>query len=521
VKAIVVRRGADVGLENRSNEIDVDFRLTGTFQDVELFSARAVVRNAQAERDWLVGNPTQRSGESKTTAEGSREFQVGLNLTLNDDGNKHRIIVKSHPDLPPVWKPYNVTGTAKLLNNARQELYKCFFQRNRQTCEVPTVPADRVIGLNAQNGKDYYQFFCDLRQLAIFGERLFNVVYQQVSLEGTEMSKNEWEAELHKALSRTTVIQAARTGEAEYAFPWALVYQYPLDDKDNLRPCEVIKEWNAAGVRTKGVEDRCRYEGTPGHDRNILCPYGFWGLKHYIEQPIPPLVKDEQGNTYGLPGNVPRTINTASLLNLSVGVTRDPQLSPKKINEHLTNLAKTSSLNPPNGADEWSKVQGMLKSPSTSPDIVYFLCHGEYDDIKDQPYLGIGLPSGMYKHRVYPNDLLSWSRGPGMTSPVWEKPRPLIFINGCHTFALSPDQILNFVSTFAGFGASGVVGTEVSVLLPLAIEIAEMLFDAFLNFGMTLGQAMHQVRWKLANKGNLLGLAYTPYGQADLHFVKS
>jgi hypothetical protein len=520
VRAAVVRRGVEELSGDVSNEIYVDFRLTGTFQELERFATRAVVSDARAEHAWLVGDPTPRRGESGTAASEGREFLVGLNLTLNDDGSKHRILVKSRPDLPPAWKPYNVLAAAKLLGRTRQELYNCFFQRDQQTCEVPAAAGARSIGLNAKNGKDYYQFFCDLRKLAIFGERLFNEVYQQINLDGAGMTKHEWETELRESLARSTVIQVARTGEAEYAFPWALVYQYPLDDKDNLRPCEVLKEWNAAGMRAKGVEEQCPHEGEPWHGSNILCPYGFWGLKHYIEQPIPPLVKVAQGGSYTLPGNVPQAIEAAAALNISVGVTRDPQLSLSEIKEHLENLAKISSLNPPDGADEWLKVQGVLKSPGLSPDIVYFLCHGEYDDEEGQPYLGIGLPSGQHRHRVYPNDLLSWSRRPEMTSPVWKKPRPLIFINGCHTFALLPDQVLNFVSTFADFGASGVIGTEVSILLPLAIEIAEMLFDTFINFSMKLGQAMHQVRWKLANKGNLLGLAYTPYGQADLHLVK-
>jgi hypothetical protein len=518
VKALIVP-SADVALEGVSNEIHIDFRLTDSFREIDQFSTRAIVLNEEVESNWLAGKPIEIGGEPKTAAVEVKELPIALNLTLNDDGSgKNRILVKNHPELPPVWKPYNLLGTTKLLGRARQELANCFYQRNSQDCAVQQPGTKPNIALNAQNGKDYYQFACDLRQLAIFGERLFNIVRDQVILDGTGMSQSDWESSLRQALAKSTVIQVARTGEAEYTFPWAVVYEYRLPDKDNLNYCKVIQEWNAAGIRDKEHEE-CPFEGTPGHDKNILCPYGFWGLKHYIEQPIPPLPKDNQNDGAAKVWEATKTIDTGATLNISVGVTRDPALSPKAIDEHLKKLATISPVNPPGGADDWSKVQVMLKSADKSPDIVYFLCHGEYDNQNDQPYLGIGLPTGQFKYRVYPNELISWSRG--MTSPVWDKPQPLIFINGCHTFALLPDQVLNFVSTFAGFGASGVIGTEVSILLPLATEIAEMLFEAIVKVGMTLSRAMHQVRWKLANKGNLLGLAYTPYGQADLHIVRA
>jgi len=34
-----------------------------------------------------------------------------------------------------------------------------------------------------------------------------------------------------------------------------------------------------------------------------------------------------------------------------------------------------------------------------------------------------------------------------------------------------------------------------------------------------MGEAMREARWTLANKGNLLGLAYTFYSLANLQFV--
>lgn len=514
VRAVIVR-STEVVLEGMTNQIDVDFNMAGSFQEVERFATRTLALDEQGETNWLTGHQSKEGKSLESVVAEHRQLPVVLNLTLNDDGSgKHRILVKSDASLQPVWKPYNVQGTTKLLKRARQELTDCFYRRDTKDCSAAVGSNEPTISLNAENGQDYGQFTCDLLKLAVFGERLFNVVHQEVVLDGTGMTKSDWETSLRQALASRAVIQVARTGEAEYTFPWALVYEYPLPDKDNLRWCKVVQEWNAVGIRNLRAEDKCPFAGNPDHDKNILCPYGFWGLKHHIEQPIPALVNDALS-----PAAAPQTIGIGPTLKISVGVTRDPGLSLTSIDDHLTRLAKISTLTPRGGADDWSKVQTMLKSAEESPDIVYFLCHGDYDDKADQPFLGVGLPNGQFRYRVYPNELVSWSRG--LSNPVWQNPQPLVFINGCHTFALLPDQILNFVSTFAGFGASSVIGTEVSILLPLATEIAELLFDAFVKEGMSLGEAMYQVRWKLANKGNLLGLAYTPYGQSDLRVVRN
>jgi hypothetical protein len=73
-----------------------------------------------------------------------------------------------------------------------------------------------------------------------------------------------------------------------------------------------------------------------------------------------------------------------------------------------------------------------------------------------------------------------------------------------------------------------VVGTEVSVQLPVAVEFAEQLLRRFTQRTldgdqerMPLGEAMREARWHLANKGNLLGLAYTFYSLASLQLVSA
>jgi len=276
-----------------------------------------------------------------------------------------------------------------------------------------------------------------------------------------------------------------------------------------------MSEWRKDGIRTKSPEPCCPHKDEPKHKKNIICPYGFWGLRHFIEQPTSPLYKSANGDKYELPPEVTNEIHVSTTVKLAVAVTRDAELDQKAIVNHLKTLQQSMSLSPPDEADDWAKVCKMLEAP----ELAYFLCHGDYDAAKvlPEPYLGVGLRDSNLAHRVYPNELLSWARPP--SPKQWRDRRPLIFINGCHTADLKPDDILNFVDTFAVMGASGVIGTEISVRLPLAIEIGGSLLRRIAG-GTTVGEAMYQVRWELASKGNLLGLAYTPYCLADLHTVK-
>ncbi|HUQ30733.1 MAG TPA: hypothetical protein VM095_01380 [Pyrinomonadaceae bacterium] len=523
VKAVVARSVEVTVDEKLLNEITVDFKLTGTFQEVEQFERRELVLDVERESAWAAENfePKYDMGEAMKRKEGeAASHAVALNLTLNDDGSgKSRLIVKDRPDAPPAWKPFNAADAATILTEAREQLENCFYKKPKESCVVPVDAQKQKIkedALNADFGKSYEEFRCDLFQLAQIGEKLYNRFFAQIKTE-KGLDKYDWDDKFKEALLKKGVIQVARTGEAQYVFPWALVYDIPLPDMTKVAYCPIVKEWSG-GVRDKAPTEQCPYEAS--HKSNIICPYGFWGLKHYIEQPVPPLEKLGDDD-YELPTNVPTTINAGPTLEVSVGVTRDDalsQASKTSIKNHLNALPEIIGVKafvPEGGADDWTKVLGMLESP----DVVYFLCHGEYDG--QDPYLGVGLRDKNIAHRVYPSKLISWSRDEGkpLIRKNWRRNRPLVFINGCHTFALRPNEVLNFVTTFADFGASGLIGTEIAVQLPLAIEVAKMLFGALAKGGMTVGEAMYQVRWKLANKGNLLGLAYTPYCMSNLRIA--
>jgi hypothetical protein len=301
-----------------------------------------------------------------------------------------------------------------------------------------------------------------------------------------------------------------------------MIYDYDLPGpRKDYQFCDILKSWTDEGIRNGSADRRCPEQRS--HGDNTLCPYGFWGLKHIIEQP-PSIPAAENSNASDAISQI--TIHNG--LDLAVGLTRDKQFDARALDGHVTKLSAIPGLRlaPPNPAEDSASLQAMLRTPQ----FLYFLCHVEGNPQKsDETFLSIGPHDGLPDHRISVYTLNGWMTKAG--APIvdlawWRARRPLVFINGCHSANLTPGQMVSFVTAFTGAGASGVIGTEVSVTLPIATEFAERVL-ARINQpaapGATqrvpIGEAIRQVRWDLANKGNLLGLAYTPYCLANLQLV--
>jgi hypothetical protein len=102
----------------------------------------------------------------------------------------------------------------------------------------------------------------------------------------------------------------------------------------------------------------------------------------------------------------------------------------------------------------------------------------------------------------------------------WDSPQPLVFVNGCHTSALDPRQVINLVQDFVATGGSGVVGTEITIFETLACGFAEEFMASFLKLHTSVGEAVRCARLKLLEKGNPLGLVYTPFVLPSLHLLE-
>ena len=150
----------------------------------------------------------------------------------------------------------------------------------------------------------------------------------------------------------------------------------------------------------------------------------------------------------------------------------------------------------------------VFKSLKGSPHVVYFYCHGGLQ--RDAPYLQVGSPQN--PGRILPSNLTAYKI-------AWENPRPLVFLNGCHTTAVQPLQALDFVSRFvAKCNCAGVIGTEITIFEQLATVFAQECLRRFFA-GQSIGEAVRGARLKLLNEGNPLGLVYIPFVLGGLKLV--
>ncbi|HAW52077.1 MAG TPA: hypothetical protein DCX54_07100, partial [Flavobacteriales bacterium] len=458
----------------KPNKIEVDYVIAGNFEDTKRLSDRQV----------QFGNNEIRP--------------ISVGLTLNDDGSgRHRILATYHLNskeettIPPAWAPYDSQSAQQTLLEFRKVMTDCY------------------TGLSETFGKNRKDFSYDLLELAKLGDQLRTLALSGLDVSESGRTVAIWRQGLLDALKTGTVIQIARTGPANYIFPWALVYDIPLPEPDKAKLCKVIEEWNGNGIREKEAEMGCPYQDEEWHKQNIICPYGFWGLKHIIEQPTGALHKQDSRWVF----DVTDKISIGKEVDLGVGVTNDIDQTAR--DSHLNQLVANmrARLNPLQPAYDRNNARIMLQAP----EIVYFLCHGEVDT-KQTPFLSIGEHILDPNYSIFPNTLEQWSYG-GLNLPHWQQVRPLVFINGCHTTQLQPGIVLNFVSAFADLGASGVIGTEVSVRADMAMTIAEAILTRIGN-DMEIGHAIREMRWEMVNRGNLLGLAYTPYCLANLHIER-
>jgi hypothetical protein len=494
-------------LPKQENVVDVDFALTNTFQSLDTqLAPRRVGLDPDAP---------------------SEAHQVALNITMNHDGaGGHRFIVKGNDGLAS-WLAFDPLALKDLLGDARRTLIECFYEKHPVTGEL-VMAGDGYprSAFNAGNGKAFVQFQWDLMRLAELGHKLFYQALQQAT--PADPSDTRLPAErmrdLRLALAEGQVIQIARTTStpAQYVFPWALVYELALPGpRDQYKWCPVVREWSEDGVRQKPLTRTCPH--AQQHADNMLCPYGFWGLKHVIEQPASVL---RAGNDHNPRPDLPSTLDVSGGLHLSLGLTRDARLSESVIDSHVSRLSGLTGVRvvPALPATDVDSVLAMLRAPQ----VVYFLCHGEYDAASKRAFLGVGPRDNDPNHRIYVTTVQAWASTTGANGfdlTAWKTRRPLIVINGCATANLAPGEILDFVSAFTGAGAAGVIGTEVSVRVGVATEIAERLLERMTRKPalpgterLAAGEAMREMRWEMANKGNLIGLAYTLHCLSGLRF---
>ena len=347
------------------------------------------------------------------------------------------------------------------------------------------------------------QLITSLRTLAPLGWELYAAVFPALK---------EVLYLLDDQAAGRAVLHVARPAGVSLSVPWALLYTIGIDSQygpgyQSVPVCPLVRDWDGRSPLVSGDAGSCPHAADVSHASNLLCPFGFLGFCHDIEQ----LSRTERPVV---------SISAAAGSSIVVAET-SYQVNQRALQQHVTGLRQTISARLPGvGVQEAAGKAALEQLISRDLPLIYFYCHGERPNAASrETYLGIG-----NREWVTPPDFMGWVRAAYLSrhQRVWDHVRPLVFINACHSAELDPAALFNYVDAFVGAGnAAGVIGTEVKVQQDLAMAFAQLFFDGLLTGGATVAQALRRARMEFLTQGNLFGLAYTPYCWADLTVAAS
>jgi hypothetical protein len=196
-------------------------------------------------------------------------------LTNQNIDGTHRVIIngKLENTLTFNWHKEQIDGAMNAVREALRNIHMKEYPKAQGSTQAPEP--DNL--LDKHNGKSKEKFIEDLKRLAPLGWQLWTMLLAD---------QLDW----RENLLEPATIQVSRTAGSTFVFPWALVYDIPLQSYCELKPCPLVQNWDKVNALIDTSTRRCPYESQ--HEQvNTLCPFGFWGVKHIIEQP-PSMPKD-------------------------------------------------------------------------------------------------------------------------------------------------------------------------------------------------------------------------------------
>jgi hypothetical protein len=328
----------------------------------------------------------------------------------------------------------------------------------------------------------------DLCSLAVRGYRIYDQLINKLAGGQAQTQK------LSELMRLRGLVQIALKQSARFVLPAALIYDYPLDTGADPKDYQICPEFLKALTGPTPLDQCICFDGKcPSRDDDItICPSGFWGFRQDLGMPL----------SLADAPDAPTEIAVQGSPHYVISVCLDPNFTMRA--GHETRLKDSLSQVQWTRADSRDATFDAMKV--AQPQLVYFYCHGGLTS-SNVPFIQIG---SMTERGITRDNL----RAKGV---FWENPRPLVFINGCHTTALEPDSAFELVSGFVEVaGAAGVIGTEITIFEPIATSFAENFLQAF-SQGVEVGEAIRRSRLALLKQSNPLGLVYIPYTMAGLH----
>lgn len=360
----------------------------------------------------------------------------------------------------------------------------------------------------------------DLVDLACEGTFLYNDLFGS-DQEGTR-GRERVDA-LRQLLNQPGLVSIARCRRDSLSMPWGMLYSLPLLVDAPLQICPIYQaqlranEWQVDRAEIQRKFDllddpqSCqRQDGCPrkgGNSFQTVCPFGFLGFTHQIEQPIQLIQPTPSDQT--LPRIMEGRLDTLTRILYKPGepvrVGMGVYTGFRDLQSHRLELEHLSPAVHLDYAEDHEQVWDLLQKGGQH--IYYFFCHGVEDENHTFKLL-VGQPKkpGSISASSLTPSILKWP----------PEPHPLVVLNGCETVALKAEVVGGFIYNLHLLGALGVVGTEIKVKSDLAKAFGLPWMRQILS-GLPTGQAMLNVRRELERQGNPLGLVYSLYAPTGLH----
>ncbi len=397
-------------------------------------------------------------------------------VTNGSDGGAHGIVLRPPGEMPAEATAFSLPDDtiATLVGDLRKALaYRAAEQRMRRK-------------------KDLIE---DLRELAPLGRQL----YRQLFLQARDVL-----GELRRTSPRP-IVHIARPRNVRFTVPWNYLYEIGLpDDVSDVPVCPLVTEWDERSPLVAGPTDTCPRAGDVPHTKDLLCPFGFWGFTQMIEAPA-----SSKDPTASIPV-APKAV-------VAVGESR--KVDQQALAAHVQKLRSMfESRFAGVLVQESAAKKDILGLLSADLPVVYFYCHGDKDQIgSPDTFLSVG-----DREQITATELIDlFDAGFAENKVIWDRVRPLVVINACHSLEITPATLVSYVDAFVGGGnAVGVIGTEVKVPQLLAMAWAEAFFAALLQPDAQIGAALQAARFDFLASGNLFGLVYTAHCWAHLRLTE-
>jgi hypothetical protein len=355
----------------------------------------------------------------------------------------------------------------------------------------------------------------DLAELARNGYLLYDDLFLSQN-GGLEMEQLE---NLHALLQQPSLISIARCRDEAESLPWAALYSLPLDTNrlEDLALCEVYKDSlrSADGTAWKDFLDQpetcrqnpaCPLKGPLARYR--ICPFGFWGVLHQIEQPlqkVKPILADQVPEELLSP-HFEESTRLERQQGQRVRLAFSAYPSMPQVDQHRLEIEALGLGGQLEVAYETDRALVLVLLNKGERHIYYFYCHGDVEGNLFRLRLGpVGKPGYISAADLDPFSM-RWK----------DKPHPLVFLNGCETMASRPELIHGFLGKLRRLGALGVVGSEIKMWTDFARPFGYNAMKDLLG-GCSAGEAFLNVRRRFMQDGNPLGLAYSLHAPAALH----